>query len=114
MVSVGVAPRTGPVSDGAMGVSAAGAGITMGSRFGGATGWCAQAASNRAVQPRKNCRLFGVMSIPLAELILPGAQHAEYVGGLREHLSRMRLGGRAHASFVATQKRIHSDLQTQG
>jgi hypothetical protein len=73
MVKVGVAPSTDPVSEGAMGVSeVGGAGMTMGSRFGGAAGWCAQAAINR-VQPRKNGRLIGVMSFPLAELILPGA-----------------------------------------
>src|SRR5450631_1859465 len=54
------------------------------------------------------------MSFPLAELIFPGAQHAENFRGMLKYLPCMRLSRSAHHRHVATQKGIHAYLQTQG
>ena len=51
---------------------------------------------------------------PLAELVLPGPQHREYLGGFFAAACRRGLRGAAHAGFVATQKRIDLDFEAQG
>src|SRR5450432_1699044 len=105
---------TEPVSDGVIGAAAAGgSGSTTGSRFGGAAGWCAQATKNTPKQPRKVCRLIVDMPGPLAELILPGAQHAEHFEWFGQYLARVGLGRRAYVGFVAAQKWVHPDFQVQ-
>ena len=43
-------------------------------------------------------------SVPLTELVLPGAQHAEHLGRLLERLARVRLGG-LHAPPASSQRK---------
>src|SRR5579859_1581360 len=110
MVKVGVVPSATPVSDGAMGSDARWGGITTGSRAGGAGGRCAQAPSSNAAQPTIQCRASVVMGVPLAELILPRAQHAEDLGGILKTSPRMGFGSASDGRVVATQKGIDADL----
>jgi hypothetical protein len=50
---------------------------------------------------------------PLAELILPGAQHAQHRGGFPEGMAGMDLGGPDHGRFVAAQEGIDLNLQRE-
>src|ERR1700684_3451844 len=53
------------------------------------------------------------MPVPLAEFVLPGSQHREYLEGLRQRLAGAGFWGGAHARFVATQKKINLDFEAQ-
>src|ERR1700722_20890963 len=53
------------------------------------------------------------MRISLAEFVLPGPQHREYLKRLRQRPAGMSFGGDAHAGYVATQKGIDLDLEAQ-
>src|SRR6202163_3446903 len=101
MVSRGVVPSVGP--GGATAVSGSGAaGITIGSRARGAGGGCAHPPAKYRAPVRKRLRVARLIRLfPLAELILPGTQHAEHLGHTFERSTCVDLGGPDDSGVIA-------------